>query len=370
MIFSPAFIDLTLSEYFFHSRYTSLSSFIPNQSNRASKMLRLLCTAVLLSSLLWVCEARSAASLGLIGDSADVTRTTSAGMLLAGGGPDVDAALRWMITKSGGGDFLVLRAAGTDAYNSYIYGLGGVNSVETLLINSRTLANDYQVEATIRSAEAVFISGGDQANYVNFWKNSKVADALNYLIKVKKVPVGGTSAGCAILGGTYFPALTGTITSSEALDNPYNRRLTLGRNDFITQPYLTNVITDTHFENPDRRGRLMTFLARMSQDYKVVGRGIGVDESTAVCIEENGTSKVYGNGTAFFLTQNGLAYQPEVCTSGSRLDWYRQRQAVKVVKIIGSPVGAGSFDLMTWSDKGATKMQYFYINRGVFSVFQ
>ena len=370
MLFSPTSIILSLSEYFFHSLYTSLSSFIPDESNRASKMLLLICTAVLLGSLSFVCDARSAASLGLIGDSTDVTRTTSAGMLLAGGGPDVDAALRWMITKSGGGDFVVLRAAGTDSYNNYIYGLGGVNSVETLLINSRTLANDSQVEATIRGAEAVFISGGDQANYVNFWKNSKVSDALNYLIKVKKVPVGGTSAGCAVLGGTYFSALSGTITSSEALDNPYNRRLTLGHNDFITQPYLTNVITDTHFENPDRRGRLMTFLARMNQDYKVVGRGIGVDESTAVCIDENGTGKVYGNATAFFLSQNGLAFQPEVCISGSRLDWYRQRQAVKVVKIIGSQAGAGNFDLTTWSDRGASRIQYFYVNRGVLSVFQ
>ena len=332
-------------------------------------MLLLLCT-VLLSTPSFVCGDRSAASLGLIGDSADVTRTTSGGMLLAGGGPDVDSALRWMITKSGGGDFVVLRAAGTASYNAYIYGLGSVNSVETLLINSRTLANDLQVEATIREAEAVFIAGGDQANYVNFWKNSKVSDALNYLITVKKVPVGGTSAGCAILGGTYFSALSGTITSSEALDNPYNRRLTLGHSDFITQSYLTNVITDTHFENPDRRGRMMTFLARMNKDYRIVGRGIGVDESTAVCIEANGTSKVYGNGTAFFLSQNGLAFQPEVCVSGSKLDWYRQRQAVKVVKITGSPAGVGTFDFTTWTDNSGSRLQYFYVNRGVLSVFQ
>ena len=114
--------------------------------------------------------ADATASLGLVGDAADVTRTTAGGTVLMGGGPDVDAAMQWMIGKAGGGDFVVLRATGTDAYNAYVYGLGGVNSCETLLINSRTLANDPQVEAKIRGAEAVFIAGGDQANYVNFWE--------------------------------------------------------------------------------------------------------------------------------------------------------------------------------------------------------
>ncbi|CAF3182527.1 unnamed protein product [Rotaria socialis] len=323
---------------------------------------------VFLSALSGVCETVNPASLGLVGDTADVIRPTSGGTVLVGGGPDVDEAMQWMITKSGGGDFVVLRATGTNAYNSYIYGLGSVNSVETLLINSRTLANDLLVEAAIRGAEAIFIAGGDQANYVNYWKDTKVEAALNYLRNVKQIPIGGTSAGCAILGGTYFSALYGTVTSSEALGNPYISYLTLGHNDFLSQPYLSNVITDTHFNNPDRRGRLITFLARMNQDYGVVGRGIGVDESTAVCIESGGTGRVFGSGTAFFLSQNGLASKPETCVNGSPLDWYRNRQAVIVCKIVGSRAGSGSFDLNTWSQISGGINQYYYINRGILGI--
>jgi cyanophycinase len=323
----------------------------------------------LFSALLFVCETRSPASLGLIGDPIDVTRTTSGGTALVGGGRDVDAAMIWMINKSGGGDFVVIRVTGTDAYNSYIYELGPVDSVETLRINSRTLANDPQVEATIRGAEAVFIAGGDQANYVNYWKDTKVEDALNYLRNVKQVPIGGTSAGCAILGGTYFSALQGTVTSREALDNPYNKYLTLGHNDFLDQPYLSNVITDTHFNNPDRRGRLVTFLARMNQDYGIVGRGIGIDESTAVCIESDGIGRVFGSGTAFFLSQNGLANGPEVCARGSPLDWHRHREAVIVYKILGSRDGSESFDLSTWSPGSGDVDQYYYVDRGTLEIF-
>ena len=65
-----------------------------------------------------------AQSLGRVGSPADVNTAVSAGTVLMGGGADVDAAFTWMIDKSGGGDFVVIRATGTDAYNSYIYGLG------------------------------------------------------------------------------------------------------------------------------------------------------------------------------------------------------------------------------------------------------
>jgi cyanophycinase-like exopeptidase len=237
------------------------------------------------------------------------------------------------------------------------------------LINSRTLANDLQVEVTLLRAEAVFIAGGDQANYVNYWKDSKVEDTLNYLRNVKKVPIGGTSAGCVILGGTYFPALYGTVTSSEALANPYNSYLTLSHNDFLSQPYLSNVITDTHFDNPDRRGRLVTFLARMNQDYGVVGRGIGIDEGTAVCIESNGTGRVFGSGTAFFLSQNGPANTPEICVDGSDLDWYRNRQAVTVYKIVGNTYGSGTFDISTWNKGNGGVNQYYYVNHGILGIY-
>lgn len=324
---------------------------------------------IFLSTLSCVYGVTNPASLGIVGDPTDVTRPTSGGTALVGGGPDVDEVMKWMISKSGGGDFVVIRASGTNAYNSYIYGLGRVHSVETLLINSRSLANDIQVEITIRDAEAVFIAGGDQANYVKYWKDSRVEEALNYLKNVKQVPIGGTSAGCAILGGTYFAALYGTITSSEALANPYDRYLTLGHNDFLSQPYLSNVITDTHFNDPDRRGRLVTFLARMNQDYGVVGRGIGLDESTAVCIDANGIGRVFGSGTAFFLSQNGVNNKPETCVSGSPLDWYRHRQAVSAYKILGTQDGSGSFNLTSWSQISGGLSQYYYVDRGILGTF-
>ncbi len=302
------------------------------------------------------------ASIGIVGASADVSTTTQAGTVLMGGGPDVDEAIQWMITRSGGGDFVVLRASGGTGYNSYIYGLGSVNSVETLLIDSRSLANNSGVEATIRNAEAVFIAGGNQYDYVSFWKDTKVEDALNYLINTKEVPVGGTSAGCAIQGEVYFDAANGTVYSNEALRNPYNQYMSLQTSNFLDVPYLEQVVTDTHYDNPDRRGRQVTFMARMNKDWGITAYGIGVDEETAVCIDANGNGYVYGTGTAFFLNQNGSG--PERCRSGRRLDWYRSRQAVRVHKINGTTNGSGYFRLDTWQPGSGHSSQYYYVDNG------
>src|SRR5215468_10681600 len=78
-----------------------------------------------------------------VGNSSDVTTATTPGTVLMGGGTDVDAAFQWMCERSGNGDFLVIRATGTDAYNPYIQQLcPGGNSVATLIIPNASAAND------------------------------------------------------------------------------------------------------------------------------------------------------------------------------------------------------------------------------------
>src|SRR5581483_9678143 len=125
------------------------------------------------------------------GDPADVVKPTAGGLLLVGGGKDIDAAFAWLIKQSGGGDVVVIRASGTDAYNPYIYGLGKVNSVETIVFKSRAAAGDPFVLDKIRHAEALFIAGGDQSNYLKYWQGTPVAAAVNDLA-ARHVPIGGT----------------------------------------------------------------------------------------------------------------------------------------------------------------------------------
>ena len=302
----------------------------------------------------------------LTGDAADVTKTTTSGMVLMGGGTDVDEAMRWLLKKSGGGDVVVLRASGSDGYNTYLFSELGetVNSVETILLNSREWVNDEAVAQKIKQAEALFIAGGDQADYVNFWKNSKVAEAINYLINTKKAPVGGTSAGCAILGQIYYPALKQSLTTAEGLSDPYHPNLMLGRNDFINAPFLTNTITDTHVAERNRQGRMAAFLARIRTDYNLTGRGIGVSEKTAVCVDPTGMASVFGSGLAYFVTPS-TTDSPEHCVAGKPLTWLAGKKALLVHAVQGTSQGAGTFDLNTWVMPIGNPTTFWYVDGGV-----
>lgn len=304
------------------------------------------------------------ASLGIIGDSSDVKTVTKAGLVIMGGGNDVDAAFRWMIARSGGGDIVVIRATGTDAYNEYVRSLGNIHSVETLKIDSRTLANDPKVAHVIRNAEMLFIAGGDQSDYVNYWKGTKVMDAINYLLQEKKVPVGGTSAGAAIFGNYYYAAEKGGVDSPEALANPYYEKITLRKDDFLKVPYLEKIITDQHFSQRNREGRLAVFLGRILMDWNKDINAIAVDEKTAVCIDENGIATVFGNNKAFFL-KTTLANKPEVFKEGNSMTWNNGGKAMRASAIEGT-VQNNKFDIHNFEPIGTIgwNHNWWFINSG------
>src|SRR5699024_5452096 len=191
---------------------------------------------------------------------------------------------------------------------------------------------------TIRNAELLFIAGGDQSNYKDFWRNTKTEEAINYLLNIKKVPVGGTSAGAAILGNLYYSGENGSVTSEQALSNPFHNRITLYANDFLEAPYMDNLIADQHFTQRDRNGRLVTFLARLMTDHAIEVKAIGVDERTAVCIDKNGMAKVYGSNSAYFL-KSDLSKQPEMIIHGQKLTWNHHEKAIATYRIGGSTNG-------------------------------
>ncbi|RYF87254.1 MAG: cyanophycinase [Chitinophagaceae bacterium] len=313
------------------------------------------------------------ASLGLIGDTADVNTAVEGGLVLMGGGTDVDAAFQWMIARSGGGDVVVIRASGTNAYNPYIKNLGAVNSVETLKIDSRELANNDTVAAIIRNAEMLFIAGGDQSNYMNYWRDTKTEAAINYLLTQKQAPVGGTSAGCAILSGLYYSGENGSVVSADALQNPHHANITLYNNDFLKAPFLQSVITDQHYLTRSREGRSVVFLARILKDWQIPAKAIAVDERTAVCIDKKGKAKVFGLSSstrpysyAYFIATS-KDKSPEQLQAGQAVEWKQAEKALSVYEIQASANGNGSFNVADFSMTNATggKHYWWWIDNGI-----
>lgn len=323
-----------------------------------------------------------------------LTPPTTPSFVLMGGGPDVDEAFRWMITRAGiqpgtGGRFVVIRATGTEAYDPYIYysdasssvsgavadqWVGGASlgltSVETLVIPSIAAANDDFVNSVVSKAHAVFIAGGDQGDYIKYWKGTKLDQTLRGLM-TNNIPMGGTSAGLAVLGQFDFAALRGTVTSSQALANPYNKYMTLDPNPlsltggFLAPPALANLVLDSHLDSRDRMGRLIAFVARtvapagttgcpggllgVGNNLPVTARGIGVSVETALLVqgELNKTFTARRVTNPSTTTESAVYFvqpwnPPTVCASGQALTM----TTVEIKKLAES---GRVFNLSTWS---------------------
>lgn len=240
------------------------------------------------------------------------------GLILMGGGTDVDAAFLWWKPKLAGGDVVVLRASGADGYNDYLFtDIGGVDSVQTMLVTTTALADDPWVADRIAKAEGIFVAGGDQAVYVEAWKGTALEDAIHAAYGRGAV-IGGTSAGCDVLSSVVFSALNDTVYSDEALADPYNRFMTLEA-DFLGFPPTTPTVLDTHFHERDRMGRLVGFMARALQDGLVRDiRGVGIDEATALVVDGSGHAEVLGAGHVYVVD---AASPPASCVAGQPLGW-------------------------------------------------
>jgi len=277
-----------------------------------------------------------------VGNPTDVTPSTTPGTVLMGGGTDVDAAFQWMCQRSGNGDFLIIRATGTDAYNPYVQQLcPNENSVATLIIPNETAANDPFVANTIQNAEALWIAGGDQSNYINYWTGTPVEQTLNILVS-RGVPIGGTSAGMNVLAEFIYSAQASqAVTSSEALADPFSKYVTLVR-DFVNIPILSEMLDDPHFVTRDRMGRDLAFMCRIyANGWSPTPLDIAIDEKTALLIDDRGTSTVVGSSTVYFLRAPGA---PQVCQPGTSLTY----QNIAIYRINVN----GSFNLSTWKGKG------------------
>ncbi len=312
------------------------------------------------------------------GSHGSVSITHQSGVLLIGGAEGGDSgeheATEWFLDRAKGGKYLVLRTDGigsqadwiADNYRDWVY------STAELSIESRDGANDPDVIEYIMSADMIFIAGGDQSLYKEYWEGTKTEKALNYVINEKQIPIAGTSAGMAILGDYYYTPNYQGVMSSEILNDPYHLNTrTINNSDFLQVPYLHKVFTDTHLDrltrnNPETRyGRVIGLLARIATENhdQCPKYAIALEEGAFVAIDDKGIAKVFGNGNkigqdAYFLQTNGNL--PEQIERGWPLIWNHEGKAVKVYQISGRRKGSGLFDLNNWQNAEGGVWEYWY----------
>jgi beta-aspartyl-peptidase (threonine type) len=225
---------------------------------------------------------------------------TQPGLMLLGGGDWPRPAFRWFVEQMGHGHLVILRASGTDDLQTdFLDEIGGAASVETIVFHSRDAASDPRVIEILKRADGIFIGGGDQSNYVRYFKGAPVGQLIEEHVRAGK-PVGGTSAGLAIMGAWSYGAMDGgSLLSKDALKNPLGSGVTLVH-DFLHLPYLSHVITDSHFAIRERWGRLLVFVGRIAAEQDDTSiTGLGIDEKAALCVDANGVGRVYSIGRGF-----------------------------------------------------------------------
>src|SRR5690606_14385596 len=129
--------------------------------------------------------------------------------------------------------------------------------------------------------------------YYNNYKDTKTTQAVVDKFQEGGV-IAGTSAGMAILSGVVFTAENGSVYPDEALQDFTDTGITLA-DDFL--PLFPGYLFDSHFTERGRIGRLLPFMGNwyINRGKKITG--IGVDDRTAICIDENKNGYVFGTGS-------------------------------------------------------------------------
>jgi len=254
-------------------------------------------------------------AMGGVGGVGDAVATPVPRLVLMGGGAENDEASNLFLDAAQGGDVIVLRASGSvytyiNYFHFHLLPAVKPSSVNTILTTVPQLGGDESVLCRLRYAEAIWLAGGDQWDYLGGWP-AGLHDALADFISDGGA-MGGTSAGAVSLGEAAFDARNGTVTSEMALHYPTSSSVSISYPSFA-HPRLESTLVDSHFSQRSREGRILAFLARfLVEKEKSQVLGIGLDEGVAMVLDGGGF-RVFGpqDGAAWVYSVTGPALLSE-----------------------------------------------------------
>jgi cyanophycinase-like exopeptidase len=271
--------------------------------------------------------AQAAANRIRLGSAGDVDRADWSGpaFTMNGDGAVVPSSMTRAIndirSNSGSLDVVVLAGSAPTSGSAtpecdLVMTLPGVNSCTSWTLTATADGNNSQVNTDIRNAEFVYFAGGDQCRY-SAWKGTALEASVESVV-AKGGGSGGGSAGHHLNSSIVYNACQGSVTSSEALADPYDPYITFTTGMF-TWPNYANVINDSHFVTRDRMGRTMAFVARALKDDLTTGGaawGVGVEEGGgSLFIDRNGLATQYGKDAYVVLGDHA----PERAVAGKPL---------------------------------------------------
>jgi len=167
----------------------------------------------------------------------------------------------------------------------------GIREIDVLDIRTREDAKDPDNVGLLERASTVFFTGGDQLRITSQVGDSPIYQTLMKLHERGSLIV-GTSAGAAAMSETMIVA-----GESDASPTTLGPEMAPGLN------LMKGVVIDSHFAERGRLGRLLGAVALNPRNI-----GIGIDEDTAIWVEEDTVFRVLGSGAVYVVDGSTVSY--------------------------------------------------------------
>lgn len=262
----------------------------------------------------------SAAACSTSGSPAGEAPPPAGKLFIIGGGPRPPALVQALAQVSGiseGGYAVVLPMSSQERDTAVHYAIQ--QFVDLGLPRERFVAYDFQKGAypeaavdSLRGAQLIYITGGDQNRFMDIVAGSPVYEAIHQAYQ-RGATVAGTSAGAAVMSRKMItgnekrhPEYTGSFRTIETDNIEIGEGLGL----------LEGAIVDQHFIYRMRMNRL---IAAVLEHPEAVG--IGIDESTALVVEGGRFAKVAGSYQVIALRNpKGIASRQDSLLGGRGLE--------------------------------------------------
>jgi cyanophycinase len=221
-------------------------------------------------------------------------------LIIIGGHEDKEGEkqiLREVARRVGSGKLVVTTVASSEPdglFEEYekVFRSLGVKHVEKLEIWSRGEAGREENENIVKGAAGFFFTGGDQLKITSQIGDTPIYEQLRQIYKAGKV-IAGTSAGASVVCDTML--VSGEGRESHRVSDSLRMAPGLG--------FLSGMIIDQHFAE---RGRLGRLLGAVAQNPKTLG--IGIDENTAIVVQNEERFHVMGAGAVYVLDARNVTY--------------------------------------------------------------
>lgn len=228
-------------------------------------------------------------------------RLAPAGALFAIGGAEDREGTKIILSKLaeriGSGKLVISTLAsdyGEELWEVYrkLFSAMGVKHIKHLDINHRDESSRDPRLDMLADAKAVFFTGGDQLRITTRLGGSAVAERIEEIYRQGGI-VAGTSAGATALGEMMLVGHPGGGINKVGDVLHMTTGLGLAK----------NMIIDQHFSE---RGRIRRLLGAVAQNPRMLG--IGIDEDTAVAVENDGKFYALGSGAVYVVDGHDLSY--------------------------------------------------------------